>query len=294
MIWFKKRSKRRTGNGRKPKRAGHPVWAARGRSIIRMAVVLAIAATVAGAIWGTERLESYVRAQPEYQVPPKIVLTDVPPSLAEKVYKILAPFNLRPWSDPQLCRAIATALDDSAWIERVHWVRRFGDRRVLISCAYRMPAALVQVEHGFCLASDDAVRLPGRYGYHPSLVLIQGAGGHLPAPGESWQAGDVRAALDIIKLLHDEPYFNQITGVLVENYGGRLNKRLPQVVLATAPGSGRIVWGSAPGEEIEENTAAEKIGILRENYRRWGRIDAGRDSIDVSVFPDRFTTPSPT
>ena len=55
---------------------------------------------------------------------------------------------------------------------------------------------------------------------------------------------------------------------------------------------GRIIWGSAPGAEIEENTVAEKLELLRSNYRRFGRADAGRGVIDVSVHPDRIITPT--
>jgi len=96
--------------------------------------------------------------------------------------------------------------------------------------------------------------------------------------------------MDIVMLLYQEPFFDQISGILVDNYGGRRDKREPHVQLATAPEGGRIVWGSAPGEEIEENTVEQKLALLRENFRRWGRIDAGRWYIDISLFPDRFTT----
>jgi len=61
--------------------------------------------------------------------------------------------------------------------------------------------------------------------------------------------------------------------------------------LTTDQNGGTIIWGSAPGQELEENTAAQKLAILRSNYARSGRLDSQYRVIDVSVFPDRFIVP---
>ena len=57
-----------------------------------------------------------------------------------------------------------------------------------------------------------------------------------------------------------------------------------------APSGSLIVWGSAPGLEIEENSMGRKIQILERNFLTTGHIDAGYDCIDISAYSDRFTT----
>ncbi len=252
------------------------------------------AALIAGVVTGVGRLEAYLRQRPEFQAPPDIHLADVPEALQDQIMAVLAPLAEEPWADRDLCRRIGEALEGSAWVQRVHRVRRFSGGTIVVSCDYRTPAALVQSDGDYYLVAHDTVRLPGRYTYHPALVVVQGNVAPPPAPGRRWPGDDLHAALDIINLLGDLPFYNQITGVLVGNYHGRRDARRPHILLATAPSGNRIVWGSAPGENIEENTAQEKIQILKENYRRFGRIDAGFEWIDISVYPDRFTTtPAP-
>ena len=151
---------------------------------------------------------------------------------------------------------------------------------------------MVQSRDGFVLIDDEGVRLPGRYPYSSSFALIQGVAGRPPAPGQRWETGDVAAGLSLWKLLSAEPFAEQITAVLVHNYGGRQRAEAAHIELATDQAGGRVIWGSAPGEEIEENSAAQKLAILRHNHRLHGRIDAGRPVIDISTFPDRFTTPT--
>ena len=107
-----------------------------------------------------------------------------------------------------------------------------------------------------------------------------------------WNAPDLRGGLAIADLIADEEFADQIRAVRVHNYGGREDARRGHLELATDQVGGRIIWGSAPGEEVEENTAEQKLAILRRNYELFGRADAGRAVIEVSTFPDRFTTPA--
>lgn len=256
--------------------------------------MLCVVVAAAALLWAETRLEAYVRARPRYQGSAHIDLLDVPKGLSDRIVEVLTPISDAHWLDRDLCRRAGDLLAKSPWVEHVRSVRKTGDGRLAVSCRYRAPAALVQRGNDFALASTDGVRLPGRYGYHPDFVVIQGAAAEPPPPGEPWVAKDVRAALEIIRLLSTEPFFAQLTGVRVHNYGGRRDRLDPHISLTTAGAGTRIDWGSAPGEEVEENSVEEKIELLNENYRRWGRIDAGRERIDISTFPDRFTTPATT
>ncbi len=275
-----RRNTRRRSSGKHPR-----------LSLTKAAPALFLITFVCAGIWGARRLESYVAAKPEYHSPPEFVLVDVPAGIEDRIQVLLAPFTNHAWSDPDLCRAVAENLAASPWVESIEYVRRFANGRISVSCQYRLPAALVQSGGKFYALSTDGVRLPGSYQYTPALVLVQGVNASTPPAGDFWTGDDLQAAIEIIELLHKEPFFDQVTAILVDNYGGRKNEHESHLQLVTSPGDHRIAWGSAPGEEIEENTVAEKIALLRANYRRWGRIDAGRRQIDISVFPDRFTTP---
>ncbi len=251
---------------------------------------IAFAAVLGSLTFGLRSLEAYVLvADPKFDKPPEILLTDVPEGLREQIENVIAPYLREKWIADDLCRRIGRSLEDSAWVREVRSVHRYADGLITVSCTYRQPVALVQAEEGFyALSAADGTRLPGRYGYDPAYVILQGVGALPPEPGGRWPGDDVVAGLKLIDLLHDEPFFDQLTGVLLDNFRGRIDKRQPHIQLAAAPSGGRIVWGSAPGEEVEENTIDEKIRLLWENYRLWGRIDAGRDSIDISVYPEHF------
>jgi hypothetical protein len=150
---------------------------------------------------------------------------------------------------------------------------------------------MVQQGNDFYLIDRKGVVLPGLFRFDPAWKLVQGVGSPAPGPGEVWPGEDLRAALKLIYLLRDEPFANQITAILVENFDGRMYPRASHIELATDRAGGRIRWGSAPGRELVENRVEEKLAILRENYRRTGRADAHHPVIDVATFPDRFTIP---
>lgn len=290
-----KKKKKRTGGGktRSPQRSRkfpRPSPALVKTALVALATLVAGSAAFAG-VWA---LEAHVRAQPKYQAKPRIIMADAPAGLADRIQQLLAPVADGPWIDDTLCERIAKALDDSAWVERVNSVRRHADGTVVVSCEYRDAAVLIQTGNGFYLADNRGIRLPGRYSFHPSFVLVQGVGAPVPSPGELWHGADLAAALAIVERLRHEQLNEQVAAILVGNYAGRQNNRKAHIELvSTPPPPGRIIWGSAPGEEIEENSVEQKIGLLREIYDRWGRIDGGHAIIDISTFPDRFTIRAP-
>lgn len=256
------------------------------------ATVALVAGVIAAAGVGLPRLDAYVHAKEQFAGPPRVVLVDVPAELEAAVREYIELVIGGDWTDPTLCRRVADRLGQNGWVQRVDCVRRLPDARVEARCRYRTPFALVQIAGEFVLVDREAVRLPGRYPYSPSLPLVQGVAGAAPGSGETWSAPDLAAGLAILTRLAAEPFANQVTAVLVHNYGGRRDRGSAHIELATDRPGGRIIWGSGPGNEIEENTAAQKMALLRRNYELHGRIDAGLPVIDVSTFPDRFTTPA--
>lgn len=256
--------------------------------------ILFLAVALAGLV-GLSRLEAHVGSILLQRAAPRVSFVDVPDRLATLVGSDLHDSVLdlldRDWTDDTLCREMAERLGSVGWVARVNHVRRTSDARFEISCRYRRPFAMVQVGTDFFLLDGEGVRLPGTYQYDPAWWLMQGAGASASAPGVKWPGEDVEAGLAILRVLAGQPFAGQITAVLVDNFAGRVDPRHTHVELATDRAGGRIYWGSAPGSELEENSVEKKLAILRENFRRTGRVDAHHAVIDVSTFPDRFTIP---
>jgi len=134
--------------------------------------------------------------------------------------------------------------------------------------------------------------------------LITGVRADAPEPGQPWEGRDLRAGIEMLTLLRDEPFWKQISAVSVRNFQGRSDPRGPHIeIVTTSPGPGRIAgrirWGSALGQEIEEPTPEEKLATLRANYHQYGRVDCNKLWIDVStqrgsfLYPDTATAELP-
>ncbi len=269
----------------------------RGRLMRRgILLVLALSVVFGGSIV-VSRLEAAVMARVKDRVDaPVLTFLDLPPAMAPlaeaDLRRSVADLMTKDWLDDGLCQAMATRLSDVGWVEALAFVRRTADARFEVSARFRQPVAMAQLGGAFLLVDSQGVRLPGSYLYDPHWKVIQGLG-HGPAqPGEKWEGDDVAAGLTLIDALEREPFGDQITGVIVDNYRGRQDSARSHVELATDRAAGsRIRWGSAPGLEIEENSVEEKMAILRANYRETGRADAHHPLIDVSTYPDRYTVP---
>ncbi|MFQ5589912.1 MAG: cell division protein FtsQ/DivIB [Phycisphaerae bacterium] len=253
-------------------------------------VVVVVSVTGAGSV-ATTSVDQYVRRIVSERADPTVAFVDLPdglvalarPDLDDAVGDVLTPGT---WLDDEVCRRMGDRLEQVGWVSRVNYVRRTSDARFHVSCRYRQPAAMVQQDEAFFLVGAEGVRLPGKYLYNPALQLIQGVEAPAPPAGTMWSGGDLRAALRILEAIRLEPFAHQITAVLVGNFEGRLLPERTHIELVTDRAGGRIRWGSAPGRELEENSLADKIAILRENYRRTGRVDAGQSTIDISAVPN--------
>lgn len=290
----KRKTRRRTTSPPLWRRALGSPWC--GRMVRTGGVTLAVLLPLVAAGLAVNRLEGHVRARvlidhPEAQA----VFVDLPPSLDDlalgAMQDTVAEHLRRPWTDDRLCRDIADALAGVAWVKKVRYVRRKPDARIIISCRYRIPVAMVQSDTRFLLVDAAAVRLPGQYPYDPTWHLIQGAAAPAPPPGQTWPGKDLRAGLDVLAAIQGESFVDQISAVLVDNFAGRADPLASHISLATDRSGGRIRWGSAPGYEVEENRVEQKLALLRENYRQTGRVDANNLVIDIAVHPDRYVIP---
>lgn len=272
------------------------------RSIVRLSLLaIATLAVAAGASYGVARLDSHTDKLILSEVgQATFTFVDLPRSLVSlagpDLEASLDAVRDHKWTAAHMCQSVADALGGVGWIARIDSVRRLAGGRFEIRATYRAPAALVQLDEYFLLVDRAGVRLPGRYAYDPRWPIVQGVAASPPKSGGSgsgllWTGEDLRAALTVIHKISSEPFARQVTGVLVGNFGGRVDPRASHIELATDRAGGRIRWGSAPGFEVEENLVAHKLAILRQNFQRTGRLDAGYPVIDISTFADRFTVP---
>jgi len=186
---------------------------------------------------------------------------------------------------------MAERLSAVGWVERVNFVRKTSDAKVQVSANYRYPVAMVPQGDGYVLVDAHRVRLPGSYRYEPTWKLVQGVSAEAPESGAVWSGEDLAAGLAVLDRIARESFAYQVAGVDVENYAGRVDPYRSHLFLMTDRSDGRIAWGSALGQEVEENLAEQKLALLRANYRETGRVDADHLVIDISTFPDRITIP---
>ncbi len=166
----------------------------------------------------------------------------------------------------------------SGWFERVEQVRRSALDEITIVGEFRTPFAMVRVGEDDHLIDVRGLRLPLAYsntsslaGARPALPLIVGVAMPKPAePGTPWLGTDVRAAINLAKLLRDRPWFasGQVRSIDVSRFK---NERLLELV--TDRGT-RVVWGSDPNDRsLGEMPAERKLACLDALYRDAKRID---------------------
>ena len=202
-----------------------------------------------------------------------------------------------PFDHAALVTAVAR-LRASPWVRDVRQVRRTygngpGDTLV-VDCEYRAPAALVKAGDDFWLVDNDGFKLPDPFAAaqlprvtaggdgRTTLRVVTGVAQPPPAVGRKWAGADVVAALDTAKLLYGKPYLDEVTGIDVSNFAGRIDRHHPQVVLATRYGTS-IWWGRPPlaADFYVEASVAKKLAMLSAVVRQYGRVDGGKPWIDV-------------
>jgi hypothetical protein len=245
--------------------------------------------------WGLTKLEQHVERELVDSADARLVFTNLPDTLGDQIRTDLefaiADLSLNNWMGKDVCESLARRIGEVAWVASVRHVRRVQGGRIEITCNYRTPFAMTRDGTHFYLVGADGVRLPGVYGYDAAWPHVIGSRGPAPEPGGTWPTGDLKAGLDLVSLLARESFRHQVTAVLVENYRGRVDSRLSHLELATDRNGGRVLWGSEIGREIEENSASEKLAILRTNFHQTGRLDANHPAIDVTTHPDRYAVP---
>ena len=263
--------------------------------------LIAVGAGTAAAVVASKR---HVEARPAGE-PPRVVLLDRPAWMSDVVADRIAAF-VRPAAgasplDHALLRDRVERLRDYPWVERVNLVRRAYDARtgtpgglIEVDCAFRAPAALVAWRGQHWLVDAAGVMLPEAFDDGQAAQVVYGDDGRVnvrrvtgvTAPpagaGLAWPGDDLRAGLALLAAVAPYPFAQDVVGVDVGNYDGRLDRNAARLVLLTRHGT-LVRWGRPvdAGDFYVEATVDRKLYALEAIYREYGRVDAGRSWIDV-------------
>jgi hypothetical protein len=308
MGWFLTSSKprgQRGGKARKSSRnaATRKPWNPQRTLVGLQALALGLAVVGVATAWryGEQALCHYVARQadaaarhraamgrveggPEAQAV-TVRLDDAPSWMSPRLRETLGELVRRVVDhDPMDQRCLATAvrvLNDNPWVLSVQRVERGPGGVVQVRATYREPLAVIEARDGYHLVDAAAVRLPDVYNREEvrslGLPMVVGVESAPPSAGRPWQGEQVEAALELARLLVNEPYVTQIRAI---DAGQR--DALGRVRLALLTDRGMVRWGLPPGSErgIEPDAAVKKRW-LDQVYNRYGSIDNGGNVVDI-------------
>ena len=305
------KGKAKTASAENPRTLGaRMLWVC----LVRVLPILLVSAALLG---GYKLLRSTVeRAYLFPKDPPKIVLLDRPAwmtdLLASQIERLARPAGISSPLDDSTLPGIADRLKQSAWVKQVRQVRRVyreapGDT-IEIDAVYRQPMAMVKGPFDYYLVDTDGVLLPDvispedvrRVMYTDdgkiNIRCIQGVQSPRPDYGQVWKGEDIRAGLDLAKLLQGKAYTDEIERIDVENLHGRVTNQLPQIRLYTcykktpAPTDPKIDphtevrWGEPVDQDFHVEIRPEmKLERLADFKQRFGRVDAGYSWVSIHM-----------
>ena len=105
------------------------------------------------------------------------------------------------------------------------------------------------------------------------IRIIEGVKRPPPEAGHKWLGEDLAAGLEMIGLLSDKPYAQEILKINVAHVAA---KGEPMVVLVTKYAT-EITWGRVPSDKDSffEVDPGKKLDRLQSVYAQYGRVDAG-------------------
>jgi len=272
-------------------------------------VILEVAAAVCvliGLVVGFVFLEKYIKkAGLITQKAVLIELVDVPDwvtePLKEKIYAAARANDEDLSIDENTASLVHRNIETSvAWIQQVK-VQVTHDA-IRVSGHWRKPLALVrQGSQSFYIDEESVVM---DFVPMPNLPIVKVEGfspaAKPPLPADTWQGGDLAAAVDILARLQkmdklispDKPLLGTIDRIDVSNFNGRKNNRLPHIILYTKDNT-EIIWGAEAGtwQRHLEATDEEKLTNLYAYYKEHGLLLGGAKYINLQYSQVNVSLP---
>jgi hypothetical protein len=281
------------------------------RAMMHMtAALMLIAAAFVGLFFDRQYVDRSI-ASPKSA--PTVVLKNRPvwmtDFLAEQIARCAQPATTHSVFDHQLLVTTGDLLKANPWIRQVKQVRRAYGKSpgdiLEIDCDYRAPIALVHWKDYYWLVDGDGVKLPEPFDHstlgrimfgpdhHVNIRVIEGVAQAPPESGAKWSGEDLKAALDLVKLLYDKPYAQEIMRVDCSNFAGRIDHKEAQLVMITGRNS-QVRWGrpisSGNDDFFVEVPPARKLQYMEEIVAEHKHVDANFPWIDLRF--DRVACPS--
>ena len=114
-----------------------------------------------------------------------------------------------------------------------------------------------------------------------NIRVVEGVRQPPPESGARWQGEDVKAAIDLVKLLYAKPYANEIMRVDCANYAGRRDPKAAQLVLITNKNT-EVRWGrpiAASDDYFVEVSPEKKLEYMQAIFNDLHHIDSYAGSI---------------
>jgi hypothetical protein len=274
---------------------GLPWWRRPGRSAVLS--LLALTGLVALAVTGLERLKGHVETLPQYNPTPRLQLMDTPDWVDREQWRpqILASIRLpeQPdWLGGGVVREVGEQLASSGWVSKVKRVLPEVDGTIRIWCDYRRPIAMIRIKsddkdgYTYVAIDKDGVRLPQVYREVEEAGWMQIVGVEIqepPPPGQVFPGEDAAAAVRLAELIFRQDFAHRISVIDVTNFRGRKSKRQDHIFLLARGRHEPLIWGSAIGEEFDENHWQDKIRLISLQLKN----GSPHVQANVSCFPDR-------
>ncbi len=195
---------------------------------------------------------------------------------------------LEDWST--LARRIEEAFEFHPWIESVVKIERKLPRALVVEVKYRRPVAAVESSDvsGVALLPIDAhaIRLPeedlseAERRYLPRIAAVTGR----PLVGDRWDDPRVVGGAQLAVALSDIWQQLRLVEILGTAPSATSNTQAYSFELVTAGGT-RIVWGSAPGQELMRGESGfdQKRQRILDYAKQHGKLESidGPEKLDV-------------
>lgn len=292
---------------------------ARHRTILAICQAWMLAAIVGGSLWGVLALRKFVLAQPDFApaaARATLELADRPDWMTDSLVEdlrveLMGSREAQGWTfDAGLVRRVGQAAATCPWVkvlEKVQIERTAAGPddsgtagRIVVRAQYRRPVAKVQDGHeqyidaqGVLLPAEQVAEL----GLKGPLPQIVNPGARCPAVGQVWPGQDIQAALAVLSLLADKPYFSEITAVDVDcRRKGWSGGQSPIVLFAGSEQVlTRICFGALPVGDLDrvpgQPRTARKIAYLDGWYKRNAQRLAGPEQLDLTFEGNLMISP---
>jgi hypothetical protein len=252
------------------------------------------------------------RALAATQDPPKVVLKNRPvwmtDFLAEQIARCAQPAGTHSVYDHQLLVTTRDLLKANPWIREVKQIRRaYGNSpgdTLEIDCDYRAPVALVHWKDYYWLIDGEGVKLPEAFDqsmlgrimfgqdHRINIRVIEGVHNAPPESGVKWPGDDLKSAIELVKLLYDKPYAQEVMRVDCGNFAGRRDAKSAQLVLITSRNT-EVRWGrpiTGGDDFFVEVSPAQKLHYMEAIVAELKHVDANCQWVDLRF--DTITRPA--